>query len=64
MRYLLSITNRKTKDIPFMDAFSMVDPYRLPTNFLERMIGLLPALETINLELNEIMARPIVRPKV
>ena len=42
----------------------MVDPYRLPTNFLERMIGLLPALETINLELNEIMARPIVRPKV
>lgn len=47
-----------------MDAFSMVDPYRLPTNFLERMIGLLPALETINLELNEIMARPIVRPKV
>lgn len=42
----------------------LVDPYRLNTNFFERLLGILPSMELFNVEIAAIMERPIEVQKV
>lgn len=57
MRYLLSITNRKTKDIPFMDAFSMVDPKLHSPNRLEWIGDRIGHIKIRNRQMKEVIER-------